>query len=371
MIKLGWATRDRNATGNALGYSLHDRMMRKYSETYFDFDEEADIVLHIVSADQFRPIPGRINVLFTMWEFMDVPKSYQDAVSMADVLIVPCKFCKDIFRPYTEAPIYVCQEGIEPENFPFFDRYTLPNNKFRFLWNGAPNMRKGYPYILKALEVIGKMPNVEMYIKTTIPKVDPKDIIKQAEALCDKEVDEAKQRILKRIENGMQMETITRLGEHNNIIFDTRKVDLEELKNLYNSAHCFLFPTLGEGWGLTLTEAMATGAPCIATNVTGVREYFNDSVGIELKYTIQELDMREQYGLMTRSFMPDVNDFMSKMLAVTQQYDIAYAMGKKASERIHAKFTWKRSALRLFDIIQDVQQKNLTNDAPKVVLGRF
>ena len=126
--------------------------------------------LHIVTSDIFKPIPGKFNILFTMWEFLDLPNSYIRSINLADAVIVPCQFCKDLFKKFTTKPVYVCQEGIEPENFPFFDRSVSPNKKFRFLWCGAPNMRKGYPLVLEAIKQLGNNPGIEFYIKTTIPK---------------------------------------------------------------------------------------------------------------------------------------------------------------------------------------------------------
>ena len=369
-IKLHWTTKDRDAHGNGLGYSLHDRMMKKYSEPYFDYDENAQIALHIVAGDVFKPIPGRFNVLFTMWEFLDVPNSYIRSLNMADAIIVPCRFCKDIFKKYTNKPIYVCQEGIEPENFPFYDRKEHPTKKFRFLWVGAPNMRKGYPFILEAIKMFCRTPEIEVYIKTTIPRVDTAELMKNALNMCDEKVKAAEARTAERIEKGMKMDTITVLGEHENIIFDTRKIEIAGLRELYNSANCFILPTMGEGWGLTLCEAMATGAPCIATNITGVQEYFNSEVGFEIQHSIQEIDLAEQYGIKARSYVPIMQDVVNNMAAVMRFYPVALHKGKKASERIHKKFTWTRSGQRLFDIINELQAEFVTKGKENALTGR-
>jgi glycosyltransferase involved in cell wall biosynthesis len=366
-IPLHWTTKDRDAFGNGLGYAIHDRMMFKHSEPYFEYTDNAQIALHIVAGDVFKPLPGKFNVLFTMWEFLDLPNSYIRSLNLADAIIVPCRFCKDLFAKYTDKPIYVCQEGIVPEDYPYFDR-NPDGQTFRFMWCGAPNMRKGYPFVLKLMEHLGNTKGIEFYFKTTIPRIDPKVLMESAMThlnIDDKKVKEAMQRTADRVENGMKMDEITYLGDRKNIIFDTRKISIPEMRDLYNKANCFLLPTMGEGWGLTLCEAMATGCPSIAANITGVKEYFNEQVGLEIGTAIQEIDLSEQYGIKARSYIPNYQDLLGRCLQAMRFYPQFLKMGKKGSERIHSKFTWPRSASRLHDIISEIEKEYLKNATTK------
>ena len=50
------------------------------------------------------------------------------------------------------------------------------------------------------------------------------------------------------------------------------RVSHDELVRLYSGAACFLFPTLAEGFGFPVLEAMACGAPVITSNVTSLPE---------------------------------------------------------------------------------------------------
>jgi glycosyltransferase involved in cell wall biosynthesis len=54
---------------------------------------------------------------------------------------------------------------------------------------------------------------------------------------------------------------------------------IEFLNQIYNSADCYLTTTHGEGWGLSITEAMATKLPVIAPNNTSVPEILGDDRG--------------------------------------------------------------------------------------------
>ena len=302
----------------------------------------------------------------TMWEFDTLPKSYIEGCEKAYSIIVPCKFCRDLFKKaLPHKKVEVCWEGIEPNTFQFYDRAKNYNadGKFRFLWVGAPNPRKGYFSVLEAIKVFEGFPNVEIYLKTTMHKLNFKEFFKNVWKHrkqifridgCKNDIRSATINMLRRLPLRKYADSIRILGKHKNIFVDTRKVPREELYNLYCSANCFLMPTVGEGWGLTLTEAMATGCPCIATQVTGVEEYFDKTVGYPLKFSMIEQNL-ENYKISAKGAVVDTKDLIEKMVYVMMRYKEAYEKGKRASERIHSKFTWDKSAFRLYEILKGVK----------------
>lgn len=66
---------------------------------------------------------------------------------------------------------------------------------------------------------------------------------------------------------------------------DWTKVSPEMLNQIYNSIDVMLVATLGEGWGLTITEAMAAYCPVLAPNNTTIPEILGEGRGF-----IYELD---------------------------------------------------------------------------------
>jgi alpha-1,3-rhamnosyl/mannosyltransferase len=52
----------------------------------------------------------------------------------------------------------------------------------------------------------------------------------------------------------------------------------EELRSLYAGATCFVLPSLHEGFGLPLAEAMAVGVPAVASDIPALREVGGEAV---------------------------------------------------------------------------------------------
>jgi glycosyltransferase involved in cell wall biosynthesis len=311
-MKLYWPTPE-ECEGNGYGYTIHARMMRQEVSKLIELTPDADKAMIITSCDKYlTKVPDKKNFLFSMFELANIPRSYAVNIQKAEHLIVPSNFCKDLFEQYYDGPISVCQEGVDADIFTYKKReFSEP---FRFLWIGAPNPRKGYEEMTIISESVRGAPDIEIYLKTTVTG---------------------------------------ELKQYGNVIFDSRDITTKELVELYHSAHCFILPSRGEGWGLTLCEAMATGLPCIAPKHTGHSMFFSDYVGYPCKYE-QKSVYEPNYELETKAYFPDTIDIIELMWKVYTHYDEALAKGKLASERIRNKFTWKQAAERMVRILEGV-----------------
>ena len=300
--------------GNAYGYSTHARNMKRHVAEIADICPDGYQSVQIQTADKFQKIEGKKNYLFTMYEAEEIPASFIKGINQADHIIVPCEHNKRIFRPHTDKPISVCHEGCNTDIYTFKERSFPKVVPFRFLWLGAPNPRKGWEEVVSAWWAMNAKdnPDIELYLKTTMGDIYEKKY---------------------------------------NVIYDSRNLSLKELVELYHSAHCFVFPTRGEGWGLTLTEAMATGCPCIATQYSGTADFFDPYVGYPIKYDMRRF-YHGQYDLHTHSTAPSVEDLAIRMAHVFNNYTEARVKARKAAERIRYRFTWRKSAERLIDILK-------------------
>ena len=103
-----------------------------------------------------------------------------------------------------------------------------------------------------------------------------------------------------------------------------------ELVDLYSSCAVFLYPSLYEGFGLPLLEAMATGAACITSNVSSLPEVGGDAAVYVDPKSVEEI----------RSSLQD-------LLGDTQ---LREDLGKKARARA-AEFSWDRTTAGMLDAL--------------------
>ena len=71
--------------------------------------------------------------------------------------------------------------------------------------------------------------------------------------------------------------SINNANKYKDRIILTGFVDEKDINIIYNSAYAFVFPSLAEGFGLPVLEAMACGVPIISSNTTSLPEVYGDS----------------------------------------------------------------------------------------------
>ncbi|CDE44259.1 glycosyl transferase group 1 [Clostridium sp. CAG:768] len=71
-------------------------------------------------------------------------------------------------------------------------------------------------------------------------------------------------------------ENIENLGEKKDKILKIGYVDDEDMSALYSGAEMFLYPSLYEGFGIPVLEAMKCGLPVICSNTTSLPEVIGD-----------------------------------------------------------------------------------------------
>jgi len=99
----------------------------------------------------------------------------------------------------------------------------------------------------------------------------------------------------------------------------------ETLPALYTSAEVFVMPSLHEGFGLPVLEAMACGTPVVAANAYSLPEVSGDAAELIDPY--------------------DVDDLARGILRLLEDRDHASELRRRGLERAKG-FTWRRSAER-------------------------
>ncbi len=108
----------------------------------------------------------------------------------------------------------------------------------------------------------------------------------------------------------------------------------EELPSLYKNALCFVLPSLYEGFGLPILEAMQYGCPVLTSNVSSLPEAGGDAA---------------------LYFNPeDTEDITKNLKLITQNSKLREGLVKKGYEQVK-KFSWEKSAAKTLGVLETLK----------------
>lgn len=284
-------------------------------------------------------INSPIKILYTMFESSRIPDSWKEYLELADLILVPSKFCQKVFKE-AGFDAKVVPLGYDESMFHYQERKVpIDNNQdFVFCHYNAYNMRKGFLEVVNAFQEEFKSTEpVKLILKTT-HKNPPL--------------------------------TFSKL-KYPNIKVIKGSWPADKLNELLGESHCFLFPSRGEGFGMTPLEAMATGIPAIVPNAHGITEYFDPRYMIEVEVEEEKsppIYVRykdENVGYMVKC---SVKDLRKKMRYAYQHQKETLEMGKRASKWALKNYTYNNTASILAEIYREWNQKEITKKPIKEVL---
>jgi glycosyltransferase involved in cell wall biosynthesis len=161
----------------------------------------------------------------------------------ADIILVPSTYSRASFPLALQsktlvAPLFGRVPSIEPQQTAT-DAGPSAGRSFTFGTVGGQPLRKGFLYLLQAWKQL-RLPNARLLLRTSAP-LDRSPVLR--ELLCQ----------LPNVE-------IVRY--------------VENMSDFYRRCDAFVFPTIDDGFGMALLEAMAHGLPAIATTHCGAAELF-------------------------------------------------------------------------------------------------
>jgi len=183
---------------------------------------------------------------------------------------------------------------VTPYGFPvgeFRERARRPSGPFTVLAVGTHDLRKGTPYLLEAWKRAA-IPGAELHL------VGP---LKLARSFVD---------------------------GYAGLFRHTAHLPKSELGPLYAEADLLAFPTLGDGFGLVIQEAMCSGTPVITTPCGGGPECITDGV--------------EGWLVPAR----DVDALVERLRACAADRDATYRVGRAARART-LRWTWEDAGASL------------------------
>jgi len=322
-MKVEWVSPAKdNIIGNSLGYGLANINLRAAAAKVMELDWRSDVALHFTHPQFYFSVPRRKNVILTMCEHSWLTEDYEEAFKRVDLIITVSQFCKSVFEKYTDKPVYVVPLGVNPNIWHAKRRVLDPRKKFRFLYCGAPNLRKFSIMESAWRALMDGCSNVELYIKTTGADIP---------------------------------EELGSIVRSNNWIVDNRKLPVRDLVKLYHSAHAFLLLHLGEGYSLSAIEAQCTQMPLIISDHTGSMDFCNVSNSFPVKVDPGKIEVITGSGHKTETKVidagiPNIISAMTQMATVMRHYGRASEVARQAAKDAR-KLTWDNSAKRLKEVL--------------------
>lgn len=315
-MKISWGNSAGQAlwAGNGYGYAtkrIMESLRRLGHEVDYD-DPTADVHFHFDQPQHFKvPKKGMYSVMYHPWESTELKPGWADMMNTADEVWTPSPLIAEWYTKISGVtrPVHVFEHGVDADWQPVERTVDGP---FKFLHIGAEASRKGGKEAMSAF--IKAFPN-------------RKDI----------ELD------MKIIQPGWNVGRINRI----NIINDN--YSFEQLLDLYASHHAFVYPSYGEGFGLTPLQALATGMPTLTVpNWAPYADFLEEDLSLRSNFCRSPWPV-EHPGLMLK---PNEGDLVEAMRAVVDNYEEYHRKALDRVDELTSHYNWDRLTKEAFSDLE-------------------
>ncbi len=280
----------------------------------------------------WRPMPGKKTIYHFLHEGTKIWPEWANIINRSrGEFTVPTKAIKNLFTWNGIAkPISIIPYGVSEMYKPAETKEDL--EEFVFLsvnsWTGNEGDRKGTDLLIKAFDQEFKD---DEKVKLLL-KISTFWDSKQPEYYAQ------------------QIVNIT--GRANpNIMFDSNYRAEEKLVDYYQKADCFVAPTRGEGFGLTILNALACGLPVIVTkdNNSGHMDFCKDNPSV-LWVDVEKMKQADPNFYVEGNLLAEPNlETLRKQLRYA--FENRKNINTKLGSEMARQWTWEKSAIKIEELI--------------------
>jgi glycosyltransferase involved in cell wall biosynthesis len=275
-------------------------------------DKQADVEIWFDQPHHWKFSKGAYKIGYHPWESTRLMEGWADIMNECDEIWTPSPLVAKWYAAHAgvTVPVYTYEHGIEKAWTP---KERKVEDKIRFLHTGMEALRKGGTETMRAFRM-------------AFPGRDDVSLT------------------MKTINNGWNIPTVGRAEIFN------KRLSLEELIQFYHDHHVLVYPSWGEGFGLTPLQAIATGMPAITVSNWAMYHEFLDP---KLKISSRLVNSPWRKGLHPgKMFKPRFNDIVENMRYAADNYDEVHTRALSLTDQIRETYDWDKITDRVFSDLE-------------------
>jgi len=335
---------------NPLIAQLYEKT-KKAKESGDDLKDAVHIVCWLM--ETFLDVDAGYKVGISLCESTKVRESYLHACNSMDRILTFSEFCRGVqVNSGFRVPIHVIPPGVNQAYINYHERNSAQKDKYTFACVGVSQERKDVYRLVEAFcEAFPKGEKLPPECRDGFPlSCDQVELVLKSNNFGDLDWVKAKG-----LDKRANIRTIftgwTQKAQRKD--FST-----QEMYDFYCGVDCLVHPSHGEGIGMPILEAAATGMPTIFTNWSSPSEYLDESNSFPcLLSPYPGTTMTQAYpgapgdnGLWANIH---IGHLKFQMYTVIRNRAAAREKGLKAHETIKEKYNWAESARALWPMIME------------------
>ena len=253
-----------------------------------------------------EPIDKPIQLLYKPFHHIIEKKAYLKS----DAVLAPSQYSKNVLCKIYSIPqekVKVVPHGVDISKFS--TTAMKKSKKIRLLFVGPLEERKGIKYLIEAFALVkNEHKNVELVLLGS----------------------GSQEKKLKELVNKLNLTEFVEFAGY----IDGWSSDFVDY---YNSSDIFVFPSLKEGFGMVIVEAMACGLPVISTNTSAIPEVVGDA-GILV-------EPRNSQAL------------VNAIILLIEDEKLRNKLSERGRKRVEENFTWEKVIERTLEAYSKLIRK--------------